>query len=375
MSRVDYLHGLVIGKFYPPHLGHEYLIRTAAAHCRNVTVAVLGSSVESISMQARTYWLRDSFAAMPNVRIAYALDDWPVDYDSSEVWAGHVAAMHQAIAAADCEFGVLPAVDAVFSSEPYGEELARRFSAVHVCLDSSRALYPVSGTLVRADPVACWEFLSPAVQAGLALRVVVVGAESTGTTTLSRDLVKALRGRGGIWVRTGWVAEFGREYSANLFALLRARNPTARAEDIAWLSADFTAVAKRQCELEEAAARYGSPVLVCDTDALATCIWHERYMGRPSDAVREIAAAMPPRALYLLTSEEGVPFEDDGLRDGEHLRSWMSERFRQLLSAQSIPWIELRGLPAERCAAALLAVDAMLARAWRYAPPLEQQNC
>lgn len=55
MNRVDFAHGLVIGKFYPPHLGHEYLIRTAAAHCRNVTVAVLGSSVESISMQARTY--------------------------------------------------------------------------------------------------------------------------------------------------------------------------------------------------------------------------------------------------------------------------------------------------------------------------------
>ena len=98
-------------------------------------------------------------------------------------------------------------------------------------------------------------------------------------------------------------------------------------------------------------------------------------MNQPSSAVQEIATAMPPRALYLLTSEEAVPFEDDGLRDGEHLRSWMNERFRQLLSAQSVPWLEVRGSPTERCAAALSAVNALLTRAWCYAPPLEQQNC
>lgn len=373
MNRLEYAHGLVIGKFYPPHLGHEYLIRTAAAHCHQVTVGVLGSSVESIPMQHRANWLRDSFAELPNVRIVAELDDVPIDYECPQIWAAHIEVMRQAIARADREYGQAPAVDAVFTSESYGEELARQFSAAHVCLDQSRSLYPVSGTAVRANLPEQWDLLSPAVQAGLSLRVVVVGAESTGTTTLSRDLAAALRARSGLWSRTRWVAEYGREYSANLLALARAKNSGARAEDIQWYSDDFTAVALEQCRQENQAARRGSPVLVCDTDALATCIWHERYMGETSQAVEKIAAAMPPRALYLLTSDEGVPFEDDGLRDGEHLRGWMTERFRCLLAGQSVPWIELRGTPEARCTAALSAVDAHLENAWQFALPLEQQ--
>jgi NadR type nicotinamide-nucleotide adenylyltransferase len=276
MSRVVFEHGLIIGKFYPPHLGHEYLIRTAATYCRHVTVGVLGSSVESIPMPQRVAWLRDSFAALSQVRIVAELDDAPIDYDSPAIWDAHEDVIRQAIARADREFGRVPAVDAVFTSEPYGEELARRLAAVSICLDQSRRLYPVSGAAVRANPCAQWRQLSPAVRAGLALRVVVTGAESTGTTTLSRDLAAALRQRGGIWERTGWVAEFGREVSANLLALARATQPSADMEDIVWHSEDFTDIATEQCRQEEQAARCGSPVLVCDTDALATCIWHER---------------------------------------------------------------------------------------------------
>jgi HTH-type transcriptional regulator, transcriptional repressor of NAD biosynthesis genes len=373
MSRVEYEHGLVIGKFYPPHLGHEYLIRTAATHCRHVTVGVLGASVESIPMQDRVDWLRDSFANAPHVRIVAELDDAPIDYACPVIWAAHVEAMRRAIACADREYGPVPAVDAVFSSEPYGTELARQFSAAHVCLDQSRNLFPVSGSAVRADPVAQWDWVSPAVQVGLAQRVVAVGAESTGTTTLSRDLAAALRSRGGVWARTGWVAEYGREYSGNLLALVRTRNPAARVDDIVWKSDDFTAIATEQCRQENVTARHGSPVLICDTDALATSIWHERYMGKSSAAVAEIVATMPPRALYLLTSDDGVPFVDDGLRDGEQVRTWMTKRFRDVLAGLPIPWIELRGTPTERCATALSAVDNLLANAWRFALPLELQ--
>lgn len=373
MSRTRYEHGLIIGKFYPPHLGHEYLVKTAALHCRRVTVGVLGSSIESIPMARRVEWLRESFAGMSHVRIVAELDDVPVDYDDPLIWAAHVRIMRQAIARADDEFGMAPPVDAIFSSEVYGGELARRFSADHVCLDQARGLYPVSGSAVRESPLGCWNFLSPPVQAGLALRVAAVGAESTGTTTLSRDLAEALRARGGIWASTRWVAEYGREYSANLLALARAENPDAVAAEIDWATEDFVAVAREQCRLEDRAARQGSPILVCDTDALATRIWHERHMGGVNPVVDQIAAAMPPRALYFLTSDVGVPFEDDGLRDGEHLRAWMTDRFRAVLATQDVPWIELHGSPSERCAIALAAIDRLLESSWKFATPLEYQ--
>ena len=38
-------HGLVIGKFYPLHAGHEHLVTTAADRCDRLTVVAMASSV------------------------------------------------------------------------------------------------------------------------------------------------------------------------------------------------------------------------------------------------------------------------------------------------------------------------------------------
>jgi cytidyltransferase-like protein len=117
MKRTVFQHGLVIGKFYPPHLGHEYLIQTAATHCQRVTVAVLGSSVESLTIAERVRWLQATFAMSAHVRIVGELDDAPVDYDDPQIWLDHINIMRSAIAQADNTFGSAPPVDAVFTSE------------------------------------------------------------------------------------------------------------------------------------------------------------------------------------------------------------------------------------------------------------------
>ncbi|WP_431683399.1 AAA family ATPase [Kitasatospora sp. KL5] len=364
-----FAHGLVIGKFYPPHAGHHFLIRSAADACERVTVVVMAAARESIPLADRVAWIREHWAAEPQVAVVGIADDLPVDYDSAEIWAGHVALMREAVAAAP----PAPPVDAVFSSEPYGTELAHRFDAAPVLLDVPRDTFAVSGTAVRADPVAHWDDLEPPVRAWFARRVVVVGAESTGTTTLSRDLAAALRARGGPHAPTRWVPEYGRELTAAKLAVARGRadpgGPVPTVFDLEWTDADFELVGRRQNEAEERAARAGGPVLVCDTDTLATTVWQERYRGRATEPVRRLADRLPPRALYLLTSDEGVDFDDDGLRDGEHLRPWMTGRFREVLAVAGVPWLELRGDRAERLRQALDAVDALLAAGWALADP------
>jgi hypothetical protein len=45
----------------------------------------------------------------------------------------------------------------------------------------------------------------------------------------------------------------------------------------------------------------------------------------------------------VLTSPAGVAFEQDGWRDGEHLRHEMHDWFRAALEAQAAPWIEVQG--------------------------------
>jgi HTH-type transcriptional repressor of NAD biosynthesis genes len=333
----------------------------------------MAASVESIPLAARVAWLREAYPDTGSaVDVVGIVDDLEIDYEDEDAWAGHVALMRRAVQ--DSRHAATP-IDAVFTSEPYGAELARRFDAADVRLDQARATVAISATKFRADPVAHWATIEPPVRAWLARRVVVLGAESTGTTTLSLDLADALRARGGAHALTGWVPEYGRTLTVIKLAVARAQAARAgRAEpgmsDLEWRDEDFAAVARRQTADEDHTARHGGPVLVCDTDALATTIWQERYVGAVTAEVQTEAAEMPPRSLYILTSDDGVPFEDDGLRDGEHLRSWMTERFRAVLGPQNVPWIEVRGDRDERVQHALAAVDAMLAAGWGLADPL-----
>jgi HTH-type transcriptional repressor of NAD biosynthesis genes len=354
---MTYGHGLIVGKFYPPHAGHHALIDAAAAACARVTVVVAPSSRETVPLDLRLAWLREAHG--PTVRFVGVYDDHPVDYADPAVWELHMA-VFRAAAGTD-------RVDAVFSSEAYGVELAARFHARPVIVDLDRTRVPVSGTAVRADPIGNWHHLGPGVRAWLTRRVIVVGAESTGTTTTARALARVFRLRGGVWAATRWVPEYGRELTERKLADLRKTDPAATVFDVTWNRDDFVTVADEQNAASDEVSRAGSPVLFGDTDALATTIWEERYLGSGSPEVR---ARVRPADLYLLTSDEGVPFVDDGLRDGEHIRRWMTGRFRAELAAHGVPHLVLTGGAGERLRAAVAATDALLARGWSFDPPL-----
>lgn len=214
-------HGVIVGKFYPPHAGHHHLIDTAAASCERLTVVVAPMRTEWLPLGLRLQWLRETH---PGVEFVGIYDDVPIDYEDPAVWDAHCAIFRSALGGAS--------VDAVFSSEAYGDELARRFDAVHVAVDPARGTFPVSGTAVRADPAQYWDFLSAPVRAYFTRRVVVVGAESTGTTTMARALATALRERGGCFRRTTWIEEFGRELTGRKLDALRAERPEAGIFDV-----------------------------------------------------------------------------------------------------------------------------------------------
>lgn len=353
-------HGLVLGKFHPPHAGHHLLVRSAALVCERVTVLVLASSAEDIPVALRAAWLREVHAADLNVTFVAGMDEHPVDYDDPLVWDAHMAVFRALLATQPG-----PPIDAVFTSEAYGDELGRRFGARHISIDPARALVPVSGSAARADPASVWEHLSAPVRAYFARRVVLVGAESTGKTTLARDLRDALVCRGEAQAETRWVPEYGRDYTIEKLAHARAHAAWAGEappgmDDLVWTTPDFVAIAREQNALEAREARIGGPILVCDTDALATAIWHERYLRRRAPEVEALALTTP--SLYLLTHPDDVPFEQDGIRDGEHLRTWMTDTFVARLRETPHRLEPVRGAREIRVAQALRAIDA-----WRAA--------
>lgn len=344
----EFRHGLIVGKFYPPHIGHLELIADAAHRCEHVTVVVAANAQEVIGLADRVRWVAWECARWPRVTAIGAVDEHPIDYEDPAVWDLHEAVFRAAVD----EIGRGIPVDAVFTGEDYGDELARRFSATH--MRHYRDSNGPSGTRLRGDLWGCWHDLIPSARVDLARRIVVLGAESTGTTTLACDLAQALG--------AGSVAEYGRAWSAAKLAGVRqaaykAGEPAPWMDALSWESGEFTAIAAEQTAAIDRAC-LETPIVVADTDALATSVWHERYVGGRHSAALELARARPP-VLYIVTSPDGVAFDQDGLRDGEQLRSAMHERFVHELENSGVEWVVVTGSREERVRAAISAFEPM----------------
>lgn len=320
--------GLIVGKFYPFHLGHDYLIRLAKAQCDQLIVLVLASDSETIPVWERERWIK---AQHPDVIVRSGYDNVPTDYEDGSVWDCHVEIFSSMLK---------ENIDVLFSSEIYGYELAERMGiGRHKAIDIPRGHFRISGTEIRQSLVGNWDHLTPGAKAWLCKRIVVLGAESTGTTTLANAL--------GAKFGTGSVPEFGRAYT--------------EAKIDPWTNFDFTHIAVVQSRLEDKWAAAGTcrnGILICDTDALATQVFQEVYMGESRATVRHIASQRPP-SLYVLTDHEGIPFEQDGTREHEAQRPWMTARFEELLARQPAPWIKVTGRPESRVEQALNTIQAL----------------
>jgi len=318
-----YQTGVVCGKFYPPHRGHKYLIDTAIAKSERAVVLVTDTPNLTIPAETRATWLRE-IHPKTEVRV---IPDICRDGDSP-AWAKHTI-----------EFlGYTP--DVVFTSEPYGETWSKAMGCAHVCVDQSRRTFPVSGTKVRANPMANWEYLEPPVRAHYAKRICILGAESTGTTTLAKALAEHYS--------TAWVPEFGRHYAEGKYSAPGAE----------WQTAEFVHIAEQQARMEDSLALSANRVLICDTDPFATSIWHERYMGSPSPEVVAIAERRH-YDLYILTGDE-IPFVQDGVRDGEHVRHQMHRRFVEALRETGRPHIKVIGTRNMRLQEAIKTIDSLI---------------
>lgn len=354
-------HGLLIGKFYPPHRGHHDVIRRAAAQCDDVTVLAMASAAETVDLADRVAWLRAEHAAQPNVRVTGMPCDAPLDVTDDQVWTAQVSAMRASLRAAGAHKTATP-VDAVYCGDSYGTELARRFGAVAVPVRRS----PLSSTAVRGDLAGRWWDLASATRAGLAARVVVLGAESTGTTTVATALRDHYAARGGAWAHTRCVPEYGRDHTA----LKWARQPDAQLTDIVWDTSDFDVVATTQSAWENTAAAEGGPLLVCDTDAFATSIWERRYLGSAARSGQPWTA-VPRRTVYLVTDHADVPWCDDGMREGDlAIRAAMTDWFIDGLTAAGHSWVLLTGSLEQRIRLAVRTVDPLLETAARFGEPM-----
>ena len=297
--------GFIVGKFYPPHRGHKHLIDSARRQVDRLVVLIAAHPTQTVSGEQRRSWLEEIH---PDCEIHLVPDELE---DDSQQWADFTVR----------HLGRAP--DVVFSSEDYGPIYAALMGSRHVMVDRHRTAVPISGSAIRVAPLDHLHMLEPCVRAHFVRRVVLVGAESTGKTTLARRLAECFD--------TTWVPEYGREHWEGKLAGRGLNDPTP-----SWSHQEFVDIATEQQARENLAAGYANRVLICDTNAFATGTWHERYHGARNARVDAIGARDRGH-LYLLTAPD-VPFVQDGFRDGEHIRTWMHERFKAQLEEGTVPF-------------------------------------
>ncbi len=165
------------------------------------------------------------------------------------------------------------------------------------------------------------------------LRVAILGAESSGKSTLAQALAEHYA--------TVWVPEYLRE-----FVEVNGRVPYEQ---------DQALIARTQREREDAAASEANRVLFCDTTPMMTAIYSRWYWGRV-DAELTVLDATHPYQLTVVTAPDG-PWMPDGLqRESPEVRQRVHEQLVALLVERQIAYTLVEGDLEQR----LLQVKALL---------------
>ncbi len=167
--------------------------------------------------------------------------------------------------------------------------------------------------------------------------IAIVGAESTGKTTVASQLATALRAEGR---SVTLVSEYLRE-----FCELQGRTPHVHEQ---------AAIAAEQTRrIAEAAQTH--ELVVADTTAVMIAVYSETVFADRS-VYAQAEASQREYGLTLLTALD-LPWRADGLqRDGPHVREPVTALVRTSLARAGVAYSVISGAGDERLASALAAV-------------------
>lgn len=180
-------------------------------------------------------------------------------------------------------------------------------------------------------------------------KIVVIGPESTGKSTLCEELAK--------YYDTLWVPEYAREY-------LNAKGKDYTLEAL-------SVIAKGQLETEDSMVNgpwfivHGKTtnknnLVFIDTDLYVIKIWSEFVFNKCENWILSQIATRK-YDLYLLCNTD-LPWEQDELREYPDLdtRQKIFHYYKDAMINQYVPWVVISGGYEERLAQAIHAVDGLM---------------
>lgn len=323
--------GFVFGKFMPFHNGHEAMINFALSQCDFLSVLICCSDKELLPASVRMHWIAATFAHVPNIEIL------TFDYNEDELPSTSVTSHEVSKVWSDMFMKIFPDHSLVVTSEPYGDLVAGFMGIKHIPFDIEKKLYPVSATKIRADAYGNWDYLPESVKEDFITKVVILGTESTGKTTLTDRLSKHFK--------SAYVLEAGRDVIAdsNSFSM-----------------EDLQLVARVHAERIADASVGNSPLLIIDTDIHIT-LSYAQFAFDQQPEVDEVIYRRNKADLYLYLNND-VAYVQDGTRMSEEERNQLDHSHRETLEKYQVKYEEITGDWDERFSKSVALIEKLINR-------------
>ncbi len=170
--------------------------------------------------------------------------------------------------------------------------------------------------------------------------ISIIGPESTGKSTLARDLA--------VHFGEPWVPEYARTYIENL------NRP--------YTFEDLLSIAKGQLNLQDQLHRSAKNYLFCDTDLQVIKVWSLfKYKQLHPWIETKLKTRLPH--LYLLTDID-LPWEEDPQREhpDPKTRKFLYDWYLDLIQQTGIPYAIVSGNPTQRIQKSLDAISKKMRR-------------
>ena len=283
--------GMYGGCFDPLHLGHLYTIEKAASECEELWLVLSWSKTrDHVNWKHRLAHLKKAAECYPNVKV-FGVEDCCATkelYNQGSNWE---------IGAIQIKNKIGKHIDVVYCSDEYDVEDSpyKRCYPDSQLVFIDRSKYKCSSTEIRKNPFKHWDYIPSFVRPDYVKRILLVGHESTGKTTLCKALSSLFR--------TKCVLEYGREVCER-----------AGGEEL-MSSEDFQEIVFQHSLDIMKATREANKLLFVDTDQLTTALFSDQngIPGWTSDF--KYVSELRPKFDLVLFMEPDVSFIQDGLRN------------------------------------------------------------